>query len=90
MLEELKKELKITWNDEDSKLERILKSGKLYLENDIVGTKLDFENNESNKTLLFNYCRYCYYNTLEYFEENFRSQLVTLQLKSAVNMFEEN
>lgn len=90
MLEELKEELKITWPDEDSKLERILKSGKLYLENDIAGTNLDFEKDESNKTLLFNYCRYCYYNTLEYFEENFRSQLVTLQLKSAVNMFEEN
>lgn len=90
MLQELKDDLKITWNEEDHKLERLLKSGIEYLENDIAGKKLDFETSESNKTLLFSYCRYAYYNTLEHFEENFQSKLTTLQIKSAVSMFEQS
>ncbi len=89
MLKEIKEDLKITWDEEDKKLERIIVRGKSYLENDIAGIKLDFESDETNKSLLSDYCRYSYYNNLEYFEENFQSQLLRLQLKSAVKSFEE-
>ena len=90
MLKEIKEDLKITWDEEDERIKRIIERGKNYLENDIAGVKLDFVNNETNKSLLSDYCRYSYYNNLEYFEENFQSQLLRLQLKSAVESFEES
>lgn len=90
MLKELKDYLKITWDDEDSKLDRILQSGMEYLQDDIAGCELDFNSNQSNKDLLLDYCRYSYNNASEYFEENFKGKLLRLQLKSAVNASEKN
>lgn len=89
MLQELKDYLKVTWDEEDSKIDRILQSGKDYLQEDIAGCEIDFNNNQSNKDLLFDYCRYSYNNASEYFEENFKNKLLRLQLKSAVNVVEK-
>lgn len=83
MIDELKEYLKITWNDEDINLSRILESGKIYL-NNIVGISLDFKTNAYYKMLLFEYSRYVYNNALEYFDTNFRSQLVQLQIQNVV------
>lgn len=83
MLKELKKKLKITWNDEDDDLIRSLDSGKEYL-NGIAGTSLDFEASFFNRELLFEYCRYSYNNAVEYFEENFQRQLIHLQVMNVV------
>lgn len=84
MLEELKDYLKITWSDEDKQLEITINRAKSYLENDIAGVSLDFEADTSSKQLLLDCCRYIYNNAFEYFEVNFRRQLLRLQLKSAV------
>lgn len=83
MLEELKKRLKITWNDEDLEISRSINAGKEYLEN-IAGTTLDFEGSSFNMALLFEYCRYDYNNAIEYFEMNFQRQLTQLQIQSVV------
>lgn len=83
MLEELKKYLKITYDEDDYNLQRSLRAGKDYLEF-IAGTTLDFESSFINKTLLFNYCRYDYNNALEYFTDNFNKELVQLQIRSVV------
>ncbi|CUP72870.1 MULTISPECIES: phage gp6-like head-tail connector protein [Clostridium] len=83
MLEELKKRLKITWNDEDDNFKRSLEAGKEYLEH-IAGTTLDFEGSSFNMALLFEYCRYDYNNAIEYFEMNFQRQLTQLQIQSVV------
>lgn len=83
MLQELKDYLRISWNDEDVLLEATIVKGKAYLE-DITGVTLDFEQTRE-KSLLLDYCRYSYNNASEYFEENFKSELLRLQLKSAVN-----
>lgn len=87
MLKELKDKLKVTWNDEDGDLQRILESGKEYLDG-IAGTSLNFETSSFNKELLFEYCRYSYNNAIEYFEENFQRQLIQLQIQN-VNLKEE-
>ena len=83
MLQELKDYLRISWDDEDTLLEATIVKGKAYLE-DITGVTLDFEQ-AREKSLLLDYCRYSYNNASEYFEENFKSELLRLQLKSAVN-----
>ena len=82
MLEELKSYLKITWIEEDLLLYNLIDEGKAYL-NDITGVELDFETDITNKSLLKDYVRYSYNNQIEYFEENFASKLLRLQLNVA-------
>ena len=83
MLNEVKDYLKITWNDEDSNITGIIARGKVYL-NDLVGVELDYESEGQPKSLLLDYCRYAYNNALEYFEENFKREILRLQLKVGV------
>lgn len=85
LLDSLKSYLKITWNDEDGDLEKIITRAKDYLQNDIAGVTLDFEGDTSNNQILLDCCRYIYNNAFEYFEDCFKSQLLRLQLKCAVN-----
>ncbi len=83
MLTEVKGYLKITWDDEDPYIEGFITRGKDHLEG-LTGTKLAFEKSKP-KSLLFDYCRYAYNNALEYFDENFRGDILRLQLQEAVN-----
>lgn len=83
MLQEVKDYLKITWNDEDSNITGIIARGKACL-NDLVGVELDYESEGQPKSLLLDYCRYAYNNALEYFEENFKREILRLQLKVSV------
>lgn len=84
MLQEVKGYLKITWNDEDSNLNKSILRGQNYL-NDLVGTELDFNTEDQPKSLLLDYCRYAYNNALEYFEENFSKEILRLQLKAGIS-----
>lgn len=84
MLDALKEKLSITWDDEDKKLLDIIEKGKNYLEEDIAGIKLKYENNSSNTRLLLEYCRYEYNNNAEWFEVNYKSDLVRLQYRSVI------
>ncbi|EJE7236602.1 hypothetical protein M5L40_003620 [Clostridium botulinum] len=81
MLEELKKYLRE--EDNEDILRDILKDGEKYL-NRLAGIELDYSNNILAKTLLLDYCRYKYNNASEYFLENFREDILSLQLESAV------
>lgn len=83
MLTDVKAYLKITWDDEDTSLTGMIARGKGYL-NELTGVTLDFETEGQAKSLLLDYCRYNYNNAMEYFEENFGSSILRLQLKSAV------
>lgn len=83
MLQEVKEYLKITWDNEDAYLQNIISRGKEYLQ-DLTGTQLDFEGEGQSKSLLLDYCRYYYNNAIEYFEENFKQELLRLQLKEAI------
>lgn len=81
MLEELKQYLRE--DDNEDILKNILKNGQDYL-NKIAGIELDYSNNILAKTLLLDYCRYSYNNASEYFLENFKEDILRLQLESAV------
>lgn len=82
MLQEIKDYLKIKWDDEDNNIQGIISRGESYLV-DLVGAPLDFIHGQP-KALLFDYCRYAYNNSLEYFEENFAREILRLQLKKGV------
>lgn len=83
MLNEVKEYLKITWTDEDDSLTNIIDRGKSNLK-ELTGTELEFTSNNQAKSLLLDYCRYGYNNSLEYFEENFHSEIRRLILSEAV------
>ncbi|WP_461369589.1 head-tail connector protein [Candidatus Darwinibacter acetoxidans] len=83
MLQAVKNYLKITWNDEDSRIQGIIDRGQAYL-NDLTGTTLDFETDGQPKALLLDYCRYVYNNASEYFEENYSKEILRLQLQEGI------
>lgn len=82
MLEEVKQYLAITWDEEvtDFNVQNSIEEGKSYLE-EIVGSSINFEIDKSARGLLKDYCRYVRNYSLEYFETNFRSNLIRLQFK---------
>lgn len=84
MLEAVKNYLKITWDDEDANLQEIIDQGEAYL-NELTGAELDYTQKGLARSLLFDYCRYVYNNASEYFEENFRREILRLQLKVGVS-----
>lgn len=88
MLEELKCELQITWFDADTeeRLDRYLCEGQAYLKN-IVGSDIDCKS-DYVKPLLFAYCRYAYFHSLETFKVNYHQDLVTLRWKVAIANYE--
>ncbi len=80
MLDLIKRDLRILDDDEDLLIQDLIDSGKSFL-NGITGAKLDFESKEGlARNLLRQYCRYDYNNSAEYFEENFKSEIIRLQL----------
>lgn len=84
MLQEVKDYLKITWDDEDSTLNGCILRGKAHL-NDLAGVELNFEEGGPPKALLLDYCRYAYNNALEYFEENFSSEILRMQIQAGIS-----
>lgn len=83
LLTEVKDYLKITWDDEDQILTRIIEGAKSYL-NNLVGVELDFTQEDDPKSLLLDRCRYVYNNASEYFEENFQREILRLQLRIGI------
>lgn len=83
MLDELKYHLKITWNEEDDELQKLLARGEKALKR-IFGLEIDYTEEEDVKELLFNWCRYSRNNAMEYFQENFRDEINTIALTLAV------
>ncbi|MGI6629356.1 MAG: phage gp6-like head-tail connector protein [Bacillota bacterium] len=85
MLKEVKDYLKITWNDEDAAIVRLIDRGIAKLQ-ELVGAELDFDIEGQARSLLFDYIRYAYNNASEYFEENFQQEILRLQLMTGVGM----
>lgn len=75
--------LRVSSPYEENNLRRIIQSGQAYL-NELTGVELDFGVEGLARSLLFDYCRYAYNNASEYFEENYRRDLLRLQLAAAV------
>jgi hypothetical protein len=83
LLEEAKSYLRITWGEEDTLLNTLISRGKRKLE-ELAGAELDFETEGLARSLLLDYVRYAYNNASEYWEENFRFDILRLQLMTGV------
>jgi hypothetical protein len=83
MLDKVKDYLKITWGDEDTAITDLITRGKRKLE-ELAGAELDFETEGLARSLLLDYVRYAYNNASEYWEENFRFDILRLQLMTGV------
>lgn len=94
LLLELKNRLNITWNEEDSDLENILKRAKAYFRR-LTGKSFSFAPEDEETELLYERCRYVYNNAADEFEKNFEDELKRLILhvaleKRKLNGTEEN
>lgn len=83
MLEELKRYLKITWEDEDDALTEFLQAGQAYLRS-ITGQDINFEEDAQARALLMDYARYRYHNVIEEYEGSFASLLLNLQIRYGI------
>ncbi|WJE54322.1 phage head-tail connector protein [Bacillus cereus] len=83
LLNELKDLLKITWNDEDAHLNRIISQGKAYLVS-LTNASFNYDVEEVPKELLLERCRYVYNNAADEFEKNYKNELSRLILDVAL------
>lgn len=88
LLTELKSRLRITWDDENKELERIIKRGKSYFLK-LTGKAFSFYLDEWETELLLERCRYVYNNAADEFELNFRDELQRLILTVALEKRKE-
>lgn len=81
LLSDVRNYLDITFEDEetDRKLSGIIERGVDYLDK-MAGAEQDYEIEALPKSLLLDYCRYARNNVLELFEQNFRSELLSLRI----------
>ncbi|GCD13202.1 hypothetical protein [Clostridium tagluense] len=87
LLTDVKSYLHITWADDvtDKNLTGMISRGKARLQT-IAGVPLDFEKEDSPKSLLLDYVRYANSQALEMFEKNFASELMALHIQSQVDL----
>lgn len=83
LLNELKNRLRITWDDEDAELSRIIERGKSYFVG-LTGKAFAFSINDSETELLLERCRYVYNNAIDEFEVNFAHELKRLIMNVAL------
>jgi len=91
LLNEVKNHLRITWNDEDAEITKLIERGKEVLSGLIgveEGIAANFETEGLLKALLLDWCRYSRNNALESFEQNFSSELLRAKLVYAVEVEE--
>ena len=55
----------------------------------LAGAELDFEVEGQARSLLFDYVRYAYNNASEYFEQNFKEEILRLQLMTGVSLMSD-
>lgn len=81
MLYDVRNYLDITYKDEDTdrKLLGIIRRGMDYLDQ-VAEEAQDYEKEGIPRALLFDYCRYARNNAAELFEQNFKSELITLRI----------
>jgi hypothetical protein len=77
LLIDLKNRLRITWEDEDEDLGKLIERAKAYLSS-LTGASFDFSQEEWPKDILLERCRYVYNNAADEFEKNFHHELSRL------------
>lgn len=82
LLQDVKDYLHITWQDEktDKNLTGMIKRGMARLKEVAGVSTLDFKEEDLQRSLLLDYCRYANSHALEMFENNFQGELLSLHL----------
>lgn len=86
VLREFKDRMKIMHTKEDGSLERMLSSSLIALQNSCG--KFDFTN-EQGKELVFERARYVYNDSLEFFADNFLTEIINLSMSLSIVETEE-
>ena len=71
-----------------AEIKAVITAGEHYLR-DLIGVDLDFKSDGASKELLKNWCRYYLNNASEYFAENFRQEIMSLQFCKASEVLNE-
>lgn len=87
VLDGIKKHLRVTWAYQDDEIKEIIEEGKGFIE-DICGPS-DFKSIGPAFSLLKSYCRYAWSGSVELFEENYKRQLIRLQISNGLKKFRE-
>lgn len=87
LLQEFKERMHIS-HDEDDNLKRLLSFSMAFVSSKVKN--VNFETNLQAKELVFERTRYAYNDAVEYFENNFISQINSLILEAALKEMEEN
>lgn len=77
LLDDLKSCLRITWDEEDGDLLKLIERSESYLSN-LTSATFDFKEESWVKDLLLERCRYVYNNASDEFEKNFAGELSRL------------
>ena len=85
MFDKVRDYLRVTWIEDDQVITDLIARGEKKLE-ELAGAELDFETEGLARSLLFDYVRYAYNNASEYWEENFRAEILRLQLMTGVSL----
>jgi len=83
LLSDLKDRLRITWNEEDELLKKLIRRSEAYL-SELTNASFDFSKEDWPKDILLERCRYVYNNAGDEFENNFRHELSRLVLAVAI------
>lgn len=84
-LGKIKSHLRVTWRYQDEEILDIIEEGKTFIDN-ICG-KSDYSIVGPAFILLKNYCRYAWSGSVEMFEENYKRQLLRLQISNGMERF---
>lgn len=91
LLEDVKNELDVTWNDEatDRRYRGLIARATTYLDGK-AGTVLDYDDDDLPRTLMIEYVRYARDAALDVFENNYLSMILDLQNRKAVDAYLES
>ncbi|KXI14677.1 MULTISPECIES: phage head-tail connector protein [Peptostreptococcus] len=79
LLSEVKDRLNVTWEYDDSKINSMIEEGKDFIISRVGRT--DFEVEISARKILKEYCLYAWNGSIASFEDDFKSDILNLQLK---------
>lgn len=90
LLEDLKRKLNITWEDEDTnfRLVEIIEDAKIIL-NHKLGGSIDYSQNGIEHSLFLNYCMYSWNNCTNEFDKNYMNEIYQVRAINEVKHYEE-
>lgn len=87
ILEDVKAHLRVTWKYQDDEIMDMIDEGQTFIDS-ICGVS-DYEHVGPAFSLLKSYCRYAWSGSVELFEENYKRQLLRLQIVNGLGAFKE-